>query len=148
MTTIAQPRTTLTPATAAGIGAATSAVALTLTTLFAHDWREVGIVAGMIAVAAAVVYGLVVPWALRRGSLGGTALVLAVLAALVVVPAFWSGLPAVLGVAAMILGNAGRHARAGSGKAIAAIVVAALTVLFYLSVYVMEGAQGMAGLPG
>lgn len=142
----AAPGTTTSPRAAIGLGIATSAVSLTLTVLFAHTWGEVAIVAPAIVVVAAIVYGVVVPRALRRESPGGTALGLAVLAALLVVPAFWSGLPAVLGVAAMILGNAGRG-REGSGKAIAALVLAALTVAFHVSIYVMEGMQGMAGLP-
>ncbi|QZY29667.1 hypothetical protein [Nocardioides coralli] len=149
MTTLTRtPSTTITTGTVAGIGAATCAVALTLTTLFAHDWAEVATVAPVIVVAGAIVYGLVVPRALRRDSQGGAALVLAVLAALVVVPAFWSGLPLVLGVAAMVLGNAGRRSREGAGTAIAGLVLSTLAVLFYGWIYVSEGLQGMAGLPG
>ena len=127
------------------IGAGTGIVAAVLTTLFAHDWNEVAFSVTLIAVATAVVWGYVVPRALRKESAGGTALGLAVPAALLVVPAFWSGLPLVLGVAALLVGNAGRKAPAGSGKCIAAIGLAAVTVLFYLSIYVNEGVAGQTG---
>ena len=127
------------------IGAATGLVAATLTTLFAHDWVEVAIVVPIIAAATAVVFGLVVPRGLRRESAGGPALTMAVVGALLVVPAFWAGLPLVLGVGAMVLGNAGRTARSGAGTCIAALVLGSLTTLFYLFVYVSEGLAGQAG---
>ena len=92
-----------------------------------------------------MVWAYVVPRALRKESAGGTALGLAVPAALLVVPAFWSGLPLVLGVAALLVGNAGRKAPTGAGKCIAAIALAAVTVLFYLSIYVTEAVGGETG---
>ena len=58
-----------------------------------------------------------------------TALAYAVVAALLAVPAFWTGLPFVLGVAAVILGNVGRTAQGTEpGRAIAAVVLGALGV--------------------
>lgn len=146
-TTTATGATSSTPSVraAAGIGTGTAAMAFTLTTLFAHDWTEVIVVGGVIVAVTALVFGLVVPRALRSGASGGTALALAIGAAVVVVPAFWSGLPAVLGVAAMILGRTALLGRGGGGKAIAALVLASLTVLFYLSIYVMEGIAGATG---
>jgi hypothetical protein len=131
------------PAVLAGIAAA--AVATTLMALFAHDWGEVIVVAAGIAAGTAVVFGVVVPRGLRRESAGGAALTCAVLAALLVAPAFWSGIPLVLGVAAMILGNAGRVAPHDAGKSIAALVVGALASTFHLSIYVMEGFAGNTG---
>ena len=129
----------------ATIGAATGLVAASLTALFAHDWAEVVVTVPIIAVVTAGVWGYVVPRAMRRESAGGTALALAVPAALLVVPAFWSGLPLVLGVAALLVGNAGRKAPTGAGKCIAAVVLAALTVLFYLAIYVAESIAGNTG---
>ena len=99
----------------------------------------------LIAVVTAGVWGYVVPRALRKESAGGTALGLAVSAALIVVPAFWSGLPLVLGVAALLVGNTGRKASTGAGKCIAALGLAAVTVLFYLSIYVSEALAGETG---
>ncbi len=129
----------------AALGAATGVVAATLALLFAHDWNEVAVVAAVLVVVTAGVYGYVVPRALRKESAGGTALGLAIPAALLAVPAFWSGLPFVLGIAAMLVGNAGRRARTGAGTCIAALVLGALTVVFYLSIYVMEGFAGNTG---
>ena len=129
----------------AALGGVTGVVAATLTLLFAHDWAEVAVVAAILVVVTAGVYGYVVPRALRKESAGGTALGLAIPAALLSVPAFWSGLPFVLGIAAMVVGNAGRQARTGSGKSIVALALGALTVLFYLSIYVMEGFAGNTG---
>jgi hypothetical protein len=145
MTTVTSAHDTSTAPRAALLGAGVGVIAATLTTLFAHDWREVAVSVAVIAVVTAVVWGIVVPRALRKDSAGGTALGLAVPAALLVVPAFWSGLPFVLGVAALLVGNAGRKAPSGAGKCIAAVVLAAATVLFYLAIYVMEGSAGSTG---
>lgn len=145
MTTATHTHETPTISRTALIGAATGVVAATLTTLFAHDWGEVAFSVAIIAVVTAVVWGIVVPQALRKDSAGGTALGLAVPAALLVVPAFWSGLPLVLGAAALLVGNAGRKAPTGAGKCIVAVVLAAATVLFYLAIYVMEGSTGKTG---
>jgi hypothetical protein len=127
------------------LGAATALVAATLATLFAHEWREVFIVVSAIAVVTAFVYGYVVPRALRKESAGGTALGLAIPALLLIVPAFWSGLPLVLGVAGLVVGNAGRRAPSGSGKCIAGVVIGALAVLAYLATYASEGLAGKTG---
>ena len=144
MTTITATVPTSTRGTAA-LGAAVAIVSATLTTLFAHDWREAISMSALIVVASALVYGYVVPRALRKESAGGTALGLAIPAALLAAPAFWSGLPLVLGVAAVLVGNAGRRAPSGSGKCIVALVLGALASLFYLSIYVMEAVAGNTG---
>ena len=144
-TTITSPETATTPTTVRAIGVAVGLVAACLTTLFAHDWPEVISMVVLIAVATASVFGWAVPRSLRRGASGRAALAYAVVAALLVMPAFWSGLPLVLGVAAMVLGNAGRTARGGAGASIAAVVVGGLTSLFYLSIYVTEGIAGHTG---
>ena len=49
---------------------------------------------------------------------------------------FWSGIPLVLGAGATLLGQAGRRADHGSGKAIAAFVLGLLTLIAYAGVYV------------
>lgn len=126
-------------------GAAAGALAATLTTAFAHDWREVVVVVATIAVVTVLAFGLVVPRALRKQSAGGTALSLAIPAVLLTVPAFWSGMPLVLGVAGLLVGNAGRRGPGGAGKCIAAVVLSALAVLGYLAIYVSEGFAGEVG---
>ena len=136
---------TLTPGAVRGIGAGVGLVAATLTTLFAHDWAEVISMVALIAVVTGVVFGVAVPRSLRGERPGRPALAYAIVAALVSVPAFWTGLPLVLGVAAMILGNAGRTARAGAGASIAALVIGALASLFYLAIYIEEGMAGNTG---
>ncbi len=91
---------------------------------------------GLQVVAAAVIFGLVVPRGLRHESAGGRALVMAVLGALLVAPAFWLGLPLQLGAAAVLLGYAGKGASTRSGLSIASLVLGALTVVFYLAIYI------------
>jgi hypothetical protein len=83
--------------------------------------------------------------ALRKDSAGGTALGLSVPAVLLLVPAFWSGLPLVLGVAGLVVGNAGRGARSGGGKCVAAVALGALACLGYVAIYVSDGLNGGAG---
>lgn len=144
MTTMTTARSHHATSTAA-VGVVTAVTASTLTALFAHGWSEVIAMVTLIVGAAAFVYGYVVPRGLRRENAGGTALTLAIVAALVVLPGFWTGLPLVLGVAAMLLGNAGRTSRVGSGKCVAALALGALTSAFYLAIYVMEGMAGSTG---
>ncbi len=111
----------------------------------AHDWGEIITVLAAIVIAGAVAFGLVVPRALRRESAGGAALGLSVPAVLLLLPAFWSGLPLVLGVAGFVVGNAGRRAERGAGACIAATVLGALAAVGYLAVYVSDGLNGGAG---
>ena len=127
------------------LGAAAGLVAAATTAAFAHDWAEIVISVAIIAVVTAVIFGVVVPRALRKESAGGTALGLAIPAALLALPAFWSGLPLVLGVAGLVVGNAGRTARSGAGKCIAAVVLSALAVIAYVSIYVASGIAGETG---
>jgi len=69
-------------------------------------------------------------------SAGGRALVMGVLGALLVAPAFWLGLPVQLGAAAVVLGYAGMRASTRSGMSIASLVLGTLTLVFYLSIYI------------
>lgn len=132
--------------TAPAVGIAAGLLAITLSALGAHDWTELVVEIGLIAAGVAVVFGVVVPRALRKDSAGGTALGLSVPALLLVLPAFWSGLPLVLGVGGLVVGNAGRTARSGSGKCIVAVVVGGLAVLAYAAIYV--GDLGISGSRG
>ena len=91
---------------------------------------------GLQVVAAAVIFGLVVPRGLRHESAGGRALAMAAIGALLVAPAFWLGLPFQLGAAAALLGYAGKRAGTGSGMSIASLVLGVLTMVFYLAIYI------------
>ena len=146
MTTIATPGpVTTSRSTVAVAGAGSTVLALGFTALGAHDWTEIAVIGGVVLVAALLVYGWVVPHALRKESSGGTALALSVPAVLLVVPAFWSGLPMVLGIAGILVGNAGRHARKGAGLCIAGLIIGALAVAAYVSFYVSDAMNGGAG---
>jgi tellurite resistance protein TehA-like permease len=87
-------------------------------------------------VCTALVYGLVVRTGLRHEAVPVRAVVMSVLGLLLAFPAFWSGLPLVLGGAGALLGYAGKRASARSGSCIAAFVVGALAVIAYLAIYV------------
>lgn len=128
-----------------GIGAACAVVAAALTAYGAHDWGEIVVVTIVIAAVSALVFGLVVPRALRRERAGGTGLTLSILAALLVLPAFWSGLPLVLGVGGILVGDAGRNSQRRAGTSIAALAIGTLAVLAYFGTYGYEMVNGVAG---
>jgi hypothetical protein len=93
---------------------------------------------GLQLVVGLIAFAVVVPRGLSHESAGGRAIAMGVLGLLIVVPAFWSGLPMLLGTAAALLGYAGRRASTGSGKAIAGFVIGVLSVLAYLVIYVSD----------
>ena len=109
------------------------------TVLGAHGTPEIVVVLATIAVVTGGVYGFLLPRALNRPSAGGTALVLSGVAVALTLPAFWTGLPLVLGVDGAMLGYAGRGAPSGSGKAIAGCVLGLLAAMAYLAIYVIDG---------
>jgi hypothetical protein len=127
------------------LGAGAGVVGAALITAFAHDWQEIAFSVGLLAVVTAVVFGLVVPRALRKDSAGGTALGLSIPAILLALPAFWSGLPLILGVAGIVVGNHGRFAASGARKSIVAVVLGALAVVSYLAIHVMSAFAGETG---
>ncbi len=126
-------------------GVLVAIVSSALTAYGAHTWAEILITVPIIAVTTGLVFGLVVPRALRKEAAGGVALALSIPAALLLLPAFWAGVPFVLGVGAVIVGNAGRSARSGAGTCIAGLVLGALVSVGYLAIYVAELAAGNAG---
>jgi hypothetical protein len=85
--------------------------------------------AAIAAVTVAVVFGLVLPWALRRESSGGLALALAILGTLMA-PGFWTGFPPGLAAGGALLGWAGIYATKGRKLSQAAFVIGVLGVLF------------------
>ena len=145
MTTLTQAPSSTTSRTAAGIGIASCLLATAAAAFGANDWAELLIVVVVLFVTTALVYGLVVPRALRKDSAGGTALGLSIPALVLLLPAFWSGLPLVLGLAGALLGGAGRHAPTGSRKCIAAIALGTLAAIGYLAIYISDGMAGGAG---
>ena len=64
-------------------------------------------------------------------------MVLSLLALLLVVPAFWTGLPPVLAAGGIVLGLAGRTA-ARSGLPIAATVVGLLAIVGDVAIYIAD----------
>jgi hypothetical protein len=144
-TTITASRPLTSRGAVTGIGLAAAVVAAAGTAVGAHDWRELLVVVAVIAATTALVFGLVVPRAMARESAGGTALGLAIPALLLLLPAFWSGLPFVLGVAAIVVGNAGRRAPTGAGKCLAGLVLGTLAAIGYVAIYVSDAMNGGAG---
>ncbi len=121
------------------LGIATVAVSSVFTYLGAHGPGEYVSMIALALVAAVVVYGWVVPRALERASAPKTAMAMSVVAALFTLPAFWTGLPLVLGAAGAVTGFAGRSAAKGSGPSVAAMLIGVLTVLGYLTIYIVDG---------
>jgi hypothetical protein len=120
------------------IGAATLLIAATIVILNAHDAAEIAIVLGVLVPTAILVYGFLVPRCLGRPSSGPAALVLGILAAGLVVPAFWSGLSLVLGVAAVLVGSSGRHGPHRAGLCVAGLVLGALATFGYAAWYLLD----------
>lgn len=113
------------------------AAAGTYTSTDEQGTKEFLIVCAIIAVAAAVVFGLVVPRGLQREAAGATALTLSVLGLLAVL-AFWAGLTPILAGGGALLGWAGRDAVGGRGMCRAAIGVGGLALLGYLAIYASD----------
>lgn len=124
---------------AAPIGIATAVVSSVFTYMGAHDPGEYISMIALGIVSAIVVYGWVVPRALQEDAAPKTATALSVIAALLTLPAFWTGLPLVLGTAGAVVGYAGRGAGKGSGLSIAAMMIGVLSVLGYLTIYIVDG---------
>ena len=99
--------------------------------------REFLVICAVIAVAAAVVFGWVVPRGLQREAAGATALTLSILG-LVAVLAFWSGLTPILAGGGALLGWAGRDADRGRAMSRAAIGIGAVALVGYLAIYLAD----------
>ncbi len=108
------------------------------TAIGAHDIREFAVVMGIVVLTLAGVYGYLLPRALTRESAGGMALTFSVIAVVLLLPAFWAGLPLVLGVAGALLGYAGKNARSGAGRSVAAFVLGLLATVGYVAIYVLD----------
>jgi hypothetical protein len=128
--------------TALGIAAAAlTAVVLAVANFVGTEASENGgaveyaVTLGFSLLVAVALFGWVIPRSERPGRAG---LVVAVLAALSVA-AFWSGLPYVLGPAAVALGLLGR-ARGETGTAIVAVVLGSLATLAAIAAVVVDQA--------
>ena len=102
-----------------------------------HGTREFLIVAAIVAIAAAAVFGWVVPRLLEREAAGGPALALSVLGLLSVL-VFWTGLPPVLAGAGALLGWAGRDASRGAALCKAAMVVGVLALVADVVIFALD----------
>ena len=99
--------------------------------------REFLVVCAIIAVAAAVVFGWLVPRFLARDATGTPALVFSILA-LVTVLGFWTGLPPILAAAGGLLGWSGLSAERGQGRCRAAIAIAVLALIADVVILVLD----------
>lgn len=89
-----------------------------------------------ILVVAALVYGLLVPWA--RGRSSGTAGLVVSIVSFLSIAAFWSGLPIVLGSAGAVLGMDAQEQVGGqSGKAKAAVIVGVVAAVLAIAITVI-----------
>lgn len=98
--------------------------------------REFLVVTGMIAVACAIVFGVVVPRAVARGGSPGTALTLSLLG-LVLAAAYWSGIPPVLALGGVVLARRS----ASGGVTSAALVVGVLALGADLAILIADAAS-------
>lgn len=129
----AGPRRAIVP-----VGVGSFAVAAFWIAMGAHDSGEIVSMVALSAVVAGAVFGFLLPRAMREESTPRRALTMSVLGLLLVAPAFWSGLPVVLGSAGALLGYAGRNATSGAKGSITAAAIGALAVVGYLVVYVTD----------
>jgi hypothetical protein len=106
----------------------------------AHSIGEYAIILGLIAVAAALVFGWVVPRGLRKESAGWTAVSLSVLGFLTIA-IFWSGLPPVLAMGGITLGWVGRNARHGGFLCRAAIAIGVVAIAGDVVIYISDMAS-------
>lgn len=115
---------------------AVALISCTLSWLFADTRAEAVGEVVFIPLFTAAIFAFVVARGLRHEAAGGRGIALGVVGLLAAPIAFWSGIPLVLGAGATLLGQAGRRADHGSGKAIAAFVLGLLTLIAYAGVYV------------
>jgi hypothetical protein len=126
------------------IGTVLGAIAFTALGVFGdgsagadHSPGQFFVMSGVIVVTALVVLGVVVPRWETRPNAAGVGLGLSIAGLLLVAPAFWSGLPAVLATGGVLLGGAARRQGRG-GVATAAIVLGTLALIGYAAIYVAD----------
>jgi hypothetical protein len=139
-----QPTTPTTPLVAAAAATLVAATFLNALGIFAdgtdgadHSSGEFFVIVGVTAAAVAVVFGLVVPRALRGNRTAGVGLGLAI-GGLVLVLAFWSGLTPPLAVGGMLLGSAARRSGRHAGVGGVAVAIGALALVGYVAIYALD----------
>jgi hypothetical protein len=102
--------------------------------------RALPIVVVVVLVIAAIVFFLIVPRGERSNRPAVPGLACSIIGLLLVFPAFWSGLPIVLGAAGFVLGQAGRGSRRATGGwyALGAIVVGIAAIAVNLLVLLFD----------
>ena len=110
-----------------------------------HSAGEFWIMTALI-LAAALVFGIVVRRFGGTPRAGTAGLVLAVLGALLVVPAFWSGLPVVLGAGGLLLGLDERREAGATRRGSAAIAIGALAIVAYAAIYILDWMSTNGGI--
>ncbi len=127
----------------AGAAVALAAVLAAVGTFAEHAdnaAREFLVVLVVIALAAAAVFGWIVPRALAKGGSGRVAITLSLLG-LATVAVFWSGLPLVLAAGGAVLGWAGRSGARGATLARGAVAIAVLALVADVVVFVGDAAS-------
>ncbi len=101
-----------------------------------HHASEFWGVMAVVAVATILIFGFVVRSGLQKVAAGGRGIAMAVAGLLILVPAFWSGLPMILGSASALLGYAGKRSESGAGRAMAAFGLGLLACVGYVAICV------------
>lgn len=120
------------------LGAAVLVTTAALTLYGAHGRYEIPLVLTTIVASVIGVFGYLLPRKLAQPSAGGTALCLSGLAALLLLPAFWSGQSLILGAAGVLLGYGGRKAPTGARRSIAAVLIGLLVCVGYFAIYLLD----------
>ena len=125
-----------------GLSSAVAAAALAIYAVYGdstapQDQKDsLKFVVPFVVVVAALVYGLLVPWARMRSP--GTAGLVVSIASFLSIAAFWSGLPIVLGGAGAVLGMDSQEQVGGaSGKARAAVIVGIVAAVLCIAITVI-----------
>lgn len=93
--------------------------------------------AALTLVAAALVFGVIVPRTMHRKAAGAVALTLGAVA-LILGPVFWLGIAGVLGVGAVLLGLENSDAGRGAGLAKVGATVGAVGAVAYVAMYALD----------
>lgn len=104
-----------------------------------HGPGDLAVLITTVVAATALVFGVVVPRALRTSGAGGTALWLSLPALVILFPLFWSGLPLVLGAGGVLVGLVRRHDPTGGTRAVVGLVLGTLAVVGYAGIYLIDG---------
>ena len=112
-----------------------------------HAASDFFVIAGVTAVAVAVIFGAVVPRVERTARAAGVGLCLS-LVGLLMVLVFWSGLTPTLAVGGIVLGAAARRTGRRPGVGGVAIAVGALALVGYIAIYTLDwlSTHNIAGL--